>query len=1079
LSTPAYRIEERPASEAAFYAQACDPRRSVVVEACAGAGKTWMLVSRVLRALLEGFEPRQILAITFTRKAAGEMRQRLDEWLLTFSATRASAAERVQALQDRGLSSAEAQRLEPVLAGLHHTLLRGGRGVAMSTFHAWFAQLLAQAPLAVLEQLGLPPRHQLVEDITVLRQPLLTRLHRRVLADAGLRERYVALVRRHRRSTVLAWLDVAWQRGPEVARADAAGNAESSVPPALVLEPALAGLDHPGRLLRREPWRGDVAALAQLLARERNATPRNAAVQLEAALAQPDPQVALDTAVDALITQDGKPRRYMGSDPLLAVVIAHLQHLQALQRQQLAHVDHADLLALTRVLLAEYQALKQQRQLVDMPDLERAAERLLGDSTLAGWLQERLDQQLRLVLIDEFQDTSPLQWQVLQGWLGAYAGAGGGASGREPPSLFIVGDPKQSIYRFRGAEPRVFEAAARFVREGMGGTLLSCDHTRRNAPAVIEAVNTVFSEAQRDEGWGPFRAHTTGSAEAGHVRRLPGVERAAAVPAVKGAEPRWRDSLTEPRAEPEARLRALEAAQLGQAVVALLHGEGMAPGDVMVLARRRSMLALVAQALAARGVPHAVAEPLRLHESPEVLDLAAVLDVLVSPGHDLSLARALKSPLFGAADADLLHLATAARSMRQPWLDGLFAGAAGGSPALQRAALLLQGWLQALHTLTPHELLDRIVYEGELLQRVSAALPEAQRASALHAVQAFVGASLHHEGGRLASSYGLLRALRAGRLQAHAAAPVGAVQLLTVHGAKGLEARAVVLADCDPERQQAGRASVLVDWPVDASAPRRVAFVRNEAALAPTLQGAWQEQQQAMEREEINGLYVATTRAREWLVFSRTEPYGVGKQRSWWARVQAVAEPWVPVAGVVAAPDRAEVQVPVLPALHTALAAPGGTNEPTRDERTARLGTAVHRVLEWGGADLAAASRAAAREAGLPAHEAPAVQAIASRVVASPACARFFTGPQIRWAGNEVPLAWQGSLLRIDRLVALADGPGAATWWVLDYKLSHDPRGQPALREQLARYVAAVQALQPGERVRGAFITGSGEAVEL
>jgi ATP-dependent helicase/nuclease subunit A len=1076
VNEPAYQIDGHPAAAAAFYALACDPRRSVVVEACAGAGKTWMLVSRVLRALLEGVEPRQILAITFTRKAAGEMRQRLDEWLLAYSGPRCTHEVRVAALRDRGLSAADAERLAPALAGLHESLLKAGRGVAMSTFHAWFAQLVAQAPLAFLERLGLPARHELVEDTGVLRDALMRRVHRRIQADAALRASYVELVRRHRRSAVLAWLEAAWARGPEIQRADAAGHAEGSVPPAAALEPAMAGLDHVGGLLLCAPLKGELTALAQALGRAKGAKARAAANELIGALGNADPQAAFDQAWDALFTQKGQPRK-LGDEPLLGPMTDRLQQLQGLQRQQAAHEDHARLLPLARVLLAEYTALKQQRALVDMADLERAAEMLLGDSATAGWLQERLDQRLRLVLIDEFQDTNPLQWQVLQGWLAAYAGAGGGASGQRPPALFLVGDPKQSIYRFRGAEPKVFDAARRFVQEGLEGQVLSCDHTRRNAPELIGALNSVFDDAARVDGWGPFRAHSTGAAPGGQVLRLPGVMRPPKE-AAAGLAAGWRDSLTEPRTEPETLLRAAEAAQIGDAVLELLQAHGLAPGEVMVLARRRAMLALVAQALAARHVPHVVAEPLWLHESPEVLDLAAVLDVLVSPGHDLSLARALKSPLFDTGDEGLVELAATARAQRQPWFDALCGGPEPALPALRRARRLLRGWLPLLPALTPHELLDRIVDEGELIPRLAAAVPSARRAGALHAVQAFIGAALHHEGGRFASSYGLLRALRAGRLRATAAAPPGAVQLLTVHGAKGLEARAVILADCDPERRPAERAQVLVDWPVEARAPRRVAFVRSESALAPSLDDAWAQQRAAADREELNTLYVATTRARQWLVFSRTEPYATpAGLRSWWARVQEVAQPWSPAAGA-AAPAEAPVQLPVMPVL-TRPAVPPPAAAPTRDERSARLGRAVHRVLEWSPGELTAASAAAAREVGLAASEAATVQALAARVLASPACQPFFSGPQIRWAGNEVPVAWQGESLRIDRLVALAEPDGGTTWWVLDYKLNHDPRGQPALREQLLRYVAAVQALQPADRVLGAFITGAGERIGL
>jgi ATP-dependent helicase/nuclease subunit A len=198
-----------------------------------------------------------------------------------------------------------------------------------------------------------------------------------------------------------------------------------------------------------------------------------------------------------------------------------------------------------------------------------------------------------------------------------------------------------------------------------------------------------------------------------------------------------------------------------------------------------------------------------------------------------------------------------------------------------------------------------------------------------------------------------------------------------------------------------------------------------------------------------------------------------------------------PAAPPIAAPVTA--RVPVLPKLQWQAqpVAPKGA----ADVAAARLGQAVHRVLEWAGRpglpagalDLAAASRAAAAEFGLLPAGALRVPQIAGQILASPACARFFGGAALLWAGTEVPVASLGESLRIDRLVALAEpgagGEGSAggrlTWWVLDYKLHGTPAELPAYREQLQRYVAAVQALQPGDAVRGAFITGRGEVVEL
>ncbi len=1099
--TAAYRLNGELVDERQFYAAACAPQRSVVIEACAGAGKTWILVSRILRALLDGVPPQQILAITFTRKAAGEMRSRLDEWLLAFSSAHSSVAQREQALRERGCSAAQAQALAPQLGALHEQVLRSGRSADVRTFLSWFAQLTAHAPLALMEELGLPAKYEAIEDTDVLRGPLFNRFHRAVLADAALHADYLALVGRHRRSVVLQWLAAAWKRGPELQRADAAGHADGAVPSAAALWPECAQWPDPAQALLSGPLASQAAALARELGAMSQKTPRERAALLQEALQAADVDSVFAGAWEALFTKD-EPRKRLGDSPLLQQVLDGLQLVRTQRKQQRAHVDHQTMLRLSRVLLREYAQLKRQRGLLDMADLERVAEALLGDSELAGWVQERLDQRVRHILIDEFQDTSPLQWQVLHGWLSSYAGAGGGASGQRPPSVFIVGDPKQSIYRFRGAEPRVFVAARDFVQQGLDGQLLQCDHTRRCSPAVLDAVNQVFEDATQMDGWVAFRAHTTGSGAPGSVCRLMGVARPAAVRRGPAAEV-WRDSLTQPRDQPELRLRAEEAAQAADAVVALINEMRMAPSDIMVLARQRAPLGWLADALAQRGVPHVVAEALQLHETTEALDLVALLDVLTSPGHDMALARALKSPLFGADDNDLVWLAQQVRQGQPGWRQALFAADDLPSAALRRSQRLLAAWVQVAELLPPHDLLDRIVAEGDVMARVAAAVPPARRAAARHAVHALLAATLSEQGGRFTSLYGFVRALRAGRVKAQVAAPAGAVQLLTVHGAKGLEARAVVVLDSDPSPRPKHEPSLLIDWPVEDAAPQGAAFVRNASAPPRSLQFVCDAEAQAQAREELNALYVAMTRAREWLVFSRTEPRHAAAARSWWARIGAAAEVWLPTAQDTAqttaasdvpdVPDAPAATVAVLPAL-TWRASSQLAAAAVSDGRAARLGQAVHRVLEWAGRPgaamprtaLAAACQAAAAAFGLLAvmvDAAQQVQLVVQRILDSPACARFFAGPALRWAGNEVTLAAaepsSDELLRVDRLVLLHDEAAAAppTWWVLDYKLSSQPAQVVAYQAHMQRYVAAVRALQPHDDVRGAFITGTGVVV--
>ncbi|MFO1329901.1 MAG: UvrD-helicase domain-containing protein [Rubrivivax sp.] len=1086
----AYRVDGALVDSAAFYAVACDPRRSVVVEACAGAGKTWMLVSRMLRALLDGVAPEQILAITFTRRAAGEMQERLQTWLEEFGDDRSDADTRIAELRLRGLDAARAEALQQPLGELRRRLQRLPRAVEVRTFHAWFAQLAMQMPMQLRAQLALPAQFALIEDPQPLQPELMRRWRWRVQADEALRRDHDALVLAQGRSRVQAWLHTAWRRSDELALADAAGVLEPSVPPASALDPEAgdaAALQ--ARLARPElveRWQ----ALALELGRSAAKRTRDLAAGLVAALeavAAGDTPRAYGLARAAVYTREGTPRAALGSGAAQAALLADLDRLATLLAQQTAHEDHLRLVRLWRVLQREYQRLKVERGLADMADLERAAHLLLGDAAAAGWVAQRLDQRFQQVLIDEFQDTSPLQWHTLFGWLSSYAGAGGGASGQRPPSLFIVGDPKQSIYRFRRAEPRVFEAATTFVVDGLQGHHLSCDHTRRNAPELVDAVNAVFGDAAQADGWTPFRAHTTGVGPGGALQALPGLER----PADDGAAAeagRWRDSLTEPRVQIDEPAKLAEARQLAHSVAALLRDEGIEPARVMVLARRRAMLRLLADALAEAGVPCVMPEPLALDESPEAQDLVALLDVLASPGHDLSLARALRSPLFGCGDADLQALARAARERGGCWIDTLVQPPL-ASPGLAQAAARVAQWREAFARLTPHELLDRVVHEGDALARLLAAVPPARRAQARHAVQALLQAALDLGGGRFVSTYAFVRALRQGRLEAPAQAASGAVRLLTVHGAKGLEADVVYLADTDPEAGQTAQATLLVDWPVHEAAPRCAAFVARESAVPPALQPLLLREQREREREELNALYVAMTRARRRLVVSHSEPFRGSTARSWWQRLAPWVQPLPAAAPAGAAALTADALVERLPPAPPAVVPDEADG--ALDRQGAALGRAVHRLLEWIGQPQqplprdrrAAAARQAAAEAGLAPAAAAEVEALASTIADSPDCAPFFGGAALRWAGAEVPLGDAGRVLRLDRLVLLDDEAEGRRWWVLDYKLHARPGQLQAYRDQLARYRDVLRAtLAAGgdvAPVHAAFLTGGGVRVTL
>ncbi|MFZ4478668.1 MAG: UvrD-helicase domain-containing protein [Rhodoferax sp.] len=1081
----AYELNGQRVSAERFYAVACDPGRSVAVEACAGAGKTWMLVSRIVRALLDGVDAHEILAITFTRRAAAEMRLRLHDWLAEFAG--APRETLIRELRDRGVPIAEASqaasKLPERLAHLYQEILASGRPVQVRTFHGWFAALLRSAPLTLLQRLELPASYELLENDALPKALVWRRFYLTLEGDAQGRADFEAVVFEHGRAQTEKALQTALDKRTEFALADAAGVVAASVRHFGAQYPEFSGLQTPEELLHPSSlhWQALLDAARAL----GNATARTFSakgVELELALASAQPLAAFD----ALLTDKGAPRKFsekivgielvrQAQDLALRVLAACRQHKAWLYQQRMAR--------LTALLLKDYAAIKRERGWVDMNDVERAASLLLGDPVLSGWVQERLDARIRHLLIDEFQDTNPLQWQALRSWLSAYAGAGGAA-----PSVFIVGDPKQSIYRFRRAEPQVFKAAQDFVRAGLGGDLLSCDHTRRNASAVVEIVNAVMTEAVRSDGYGAaYRQHSTGSTLSGRAGRLPVVPRATSAPAGStfdgdheapvGA---WRDSLRTARELPEETLRTLEARQAAGWIARHLADTGLPASEVMVLSRRRAALLPLQDELRRLNIAAQIGDKTDLIESCEVQDVVALLDVLVSPQHDLSLARVLRSPFFDLDDAALVQIRLAQLQSGQSWFELLLQSEL-ATPDARVVATHLLRWKAWLDALPPHDALHAIYADGDVLARFAAIAPVHQRETVLANLRALLTVSLQVGGGRYATPYAFVRALKAGGVLAPAAVNRQALRLLTIHGAKGLEADTVMLLDTDASEHKAETMGVLVDWPGEAAWPAKFVFLASEslppACAVPVLDAERLERQ----REELNALYVALTRARRVLVVSCVEPYRASG-RSWWQRLAGTEmlddlALDATSAAVAAAPVPGQKQF----YLRTLPAAPL-TSRPAvvgedADPVNARIGKAMHRLLEWGelsNANLAAA----AREFGLNPQQGTIAAGMAARILQG-AAAWAWDAAVLAWSGNETGLMYQGEFRRIDRLVQRRDGAHAGEWWVLDYKSEQSPQHRAELVAQLHGYRLAVQAIYPEQRVRAAFLTAQGGLIEL
>ncbi|GCB03028.1 exodeoxyribonuclease V subunit beta [Ralstonia sp. SET104] len=1154
MSDHAYERDGAAVSPEAFSRAACDPARSVVVEACAGSGKTWLLVTRMLRLLLAGAAPSDVLAITFTRKAAEEMRQRL----LDILAQLASADDEgvVRELIARTVDERDAPALIEIARGLYARVLESPSRMAIDTFHGWFGSLLRGAPLSSGVQQGAALR----EDAGRLRRESEAPFWRGLLAEghADLRAAYEMLADLvgdfqagrlldamfHQRSD---WWAYKTQSGEHPLDAlDALLGDDATVDPLIeALQDAALLAD----MLRVSGWlgQGGAAEGKRAITIESAVTAARAMdVSDEAARAQ-----AFDTLFAAFHTQAGKARackptkvliKAVGDDHAQTLVTLHaslceaLTKVQARRQEAQVRAVNAALFALGDALIERYQAYKRQARAMDFTDLEWEAARLMQQEDTAAYLQVRLDARYKHLLLDEFQDTNPMQWRILQGWLAGYAGTG------TQPSVFLVGDPKQSIYRFRRADARLFEAARDMLVAEFNATVLRTNRTRRNAPAVLEWVNAVFLQA-RARGDYPIYAEQSTAVDApvGQALLLPLVPVPEAEPADEAAP---RDTLTEPRKEAGDSQRYEEGCQVAACLRALHANERIREGDIerpvrwsdfQLLVRRKRYLADYERALRDAGVPYLSPRRGGLLATLEALDLCALLDFLMTPQADLSLAHVLRSPIFAVTDADLIALAQFGEgAVALAWWERLtaLAGQTDAALALRHAHRMLSRWLAVAPTLPVHDLLDHIVYTGELKRRYAERAPAANRDQVLANLDAFLKLALDLDGGRypsLPKFMAELRAIRQGddeespdegmqgdmdaldAIDAEVASEgLDAVQILTVHASKGLEAPFVVLLDSHHSDARVDTAGILIDWPPGAQAPTHFSAFGKMSERGLAREPLFQQESALAERENWNLLYVAMTRARQALIVS-----GVANKRdaaaaqsvdegdapevdgtaSWYTLLATagVASP-APVldgaadstvssvgAEVVSYHDfRAPLTVTVR--VGAAGASAESPTDVVFDQGAVAQGELLHSVLERltrrGLPEQVPDAATIVRwfsATGVTQTDATRAADAVRQMLAADTLAHVFDPARFDAAHNEVELFGpDGTLLRIDRLIERGNDV-----LVVDYKLRLLPVERDAYADQLRGYVAAVTPMYPGRTIRAGVATAQGEWIDL
>jgi ATP-dependent helicase/nuclease subunit A len=537
-----------------------------------------------------------------------------------------------------------------------------------------------------------------------------------------------------------------------------------------------------------------------------------------------------------------------------------------------------------------FQRLKRELRQLDFVDLEWKCYQLLQHADNAHWVQYKIDQRIDHLLIDEFQDTNPTQWQLLSPILEEIAAN----PEQRPRSVFLVGDEKQSIYSFRRANPALQAQASQWLADNLNAQPTPLDFSRRSSAAIIHCVNNIFEQDRIKAIMTGYQTHDT------HLNELPGSVQLCELFSEQEDEEGeqepvyFRNPLKQPREISVKTLRHDEADYIARQISHLVTQPALITdddrvrpaqyGDVLILVRNRTHVEIYEQALKQQGIPFIGSKKGGLLDNLEIQDLSRLLNTLITPYNNLALAQILKSPIFDASDEDLIVLARDKSSTH--WYERLLTLNENSdstiSAELRRASELLPRWQQYADHLPVHDCLDKIFSEGDVIRRYISANHSENRQKVAANCQRFLELSLETGSGRYPSITRFLQQLS--HLRKHSESPPeepltqsneSRVRLMTIHGSKGLEAPIVFIADCNSTASNRNAYASLVRWPATTNKPVTFQLQLNKENTDQLTQKIQQDKVNEQTREELNLLYVALTRAREQLYIS-----GIANNRS-------------------------------------------------------------------------------------------------------------------------------------------------------------------------------------------------------
>jgi ATP-dependent helicase/nuclease subunit A len=1098
--------------------QASDPRACVFVEANAGSGKTFTLVTRVARLLLAGARPEAILCVTFTKAAAAEMQGRLFETLGAWAVMDDAALGAALASID------EAGRDRSKARALFARALETPGGLKIQTIHAFCEKLLRRFPL----EAGVSPAFQVLDDGAAAEISRGARDRMATLALEGAQSP-VGLAYSHL-SIGLAFADFQKMLGMfESRRADISayvtacgGDCEADVWRRFGFDQVTTCEDMEATAVARIRW-GAWRRAAEGLALGTGATDQELAAKMRALT----PGCPFDAVWPLFLKSDGEPRDRLGTKSVDSEVRAWMKEEQArhyataksLRAARMAR-DTVHVLVLGHAYASLYDHEKARRGALDFGDLVALTIRLLTDKADAAWVLYKLDGGIDHLLLDEAQDTAPDQWDILRVLTGEFF-SGLGAAPR-PRTVFAVGDEKQSIFSFQGAAPeRLSVETQAFGRLARDASALFREvkllESRRSSPEILQAVDAVFAGGPALAGVRPARGANIARTPLTHIPRREGHGRVDLWPLEQAQAGEPPDPWAPLDAESATSAGKLLARRIAAEITQMLargygvadrksgHARPCVPRDILILVRRRGTLFHeIIRALKRAGIPVGGPDRLDLSSHGVFQDLMALARFALFPADDLALAGLLRGPFCEVDEAGLFDLAHGRADERASW----------------RAAADLLGWASTLLTQgQPFDAFSRVLArldsEGRSMrQRLLTRLG----AEGEDALEAFLGLVLEAEGQGVRDLESLTARLALTEQQikrdpdAAEGAGGGAVRVMTTHGAKGLEAPIVILPDTSTRATSQG--SPLLDLAEGgfAWAPRKDEDFPGSAA-------ARQAREESIAEESARLLYVALTRARDWLIIGGVESlprYYEGSWRDWieagFARLEMRP---APLAGggmalrfgedpMILGPAAQDVTLgTAAPAWTRALApfegpparraAPssliGGDDGEAPSPLTGgslgryRRGELIHSLLERL-PDIAPTARASAalrwlgRDRALDDAQRTEMAAAALGVLEDPQFAPVFgpgSRPEVAIAGGAAALPPGLSLSgRIDRLVVEADRV-----LIVDFKTNRPAPSRiedadPAYIVQMAIYAAILGEVYPGRRIEAALVWTDG-----